>query len=59
MHCPACVVLTESELIDLPEITSAKSFLTKHTVEVTGDFGDKELEHIAKDLSLEYSFNWI
>src|SRR3989344_5159423 len=51
MHCKACVVLTESELNDVPEVTKAKSSLANHTVEVTGDFGDKEPEHIARDLS--------
>ena len=51
MHCNACVVLTESELTDVPEVTKAKSSLANHTIEVTGDFGDKEPEHIARDLS--------
>ena len=51
MHCNACVVLTESELNDVPEVTKAKSSLANHSVEVTGDFGDKEPEHIARDLS--------
>src|SRR3989344_1242272 len=51
MHCNACVVLTESELTDLPEVTSAKSSLADHTIEVSGDFGDKEPEHIAHDLN--------
>ncbi|MDP3963329.1 MAG: sulfite exporter TauE/SafE family protein [bacterium] len=51
MHCSACVVLIESELTDVPEVTKAKSSLANHTVEVTGDFGDKEPEHIARDLS--------
>ena len=51
MHCNACVVLTESELTDVPEVTKAKSSLANHTVEVTGEFGDKEPEHIARDLS--------
>jgi len=51
MHCKACVVLTESELNDIPEVSSAKSSLATHTVEVTGEFGDKEPEHIARDLS--------
>ena len=51
MHCNACVVLTESELTDLPEVTKAKSSLVSHSVEITGDFGDKEPEHIARDLS--------
>lgn len=51
MHCNACVVLTESELYDAPEVSKAKSSLATHSVEVTGDFGDKEPEHIARDLS--------
>lgn len=51
MHCKACVVLTESELNDVPEVSRAKSSLANHSVEVTGDFGDKEPEHIAQDLS--------
>ena len=51
MHCNACVVLTESELTDVPEVTKAKSSLARHSIEVTGDFGDKEPEHIARDLS--------
>ena len=51
MHCKACVVLTESELIDVPEVSKAKSSLAACSVEVTGEFGDKEPEHIARDLS--------
>lgn len=51
MHCNACILLTESELTDLPEVKNAKSSLKYHTIEVTGDFGDKSLEHIARDLS--------
>lgn len=51
MHCNACVILTESELNDIPEVSKAKSSLATHTVEVTGDFGDKEPEHIAMDLN--------
>ena len=51
MHCKACVVLTESELNDVPEVSKAKSSLANLSVEVTGDFGDKEPEHIARDLS--------
>ena len=51
MHCKACIVLTESELNDIPEVSKAKSSLATHTVEVTGEFGDKEPERIARDLS--------
>ncbi len=51
MHCQACVVLTESELSEVPEVQSAKASLTARQVEVTGDFGDKTPEHVARDLS--------
>ena len=51
MHCNACVVLSESELNDVPEVSKAKSSLVNHSVQVTGEFGDKEPEHIARDLS--------
>lgn len=51
MHCNACVLLTESELGELPEIAKVKSSLESHTVEVTGEFGDKKPEHIAEDLN--------
>ncbi|HLD70739.1 MAG TPA: sulfite exporter TauE/SafE family protein [Negativicutes bacterium] len=51
MHCASCVFLTESELLQMPEVTKAKSSLASHSVEVTGEFGDKTPEHIARDLS--------
>ena len=52
MHCAACVLLTESELGDLPYIISVKSSLDTHLIEVTGEFGDKPLEQIAEELTL-------
>ena len=52
MHCDACVLMTESELKDLPNVTYAKSNLMNHSVEVVGDFGDKTLEHIAEELTI-------
>ena len=52
MHCKACIYLTESELTDLPHVAHAKSDLKHHTVEVTGDFGAKTEEEIARELSL-------
>ncbi|MDP3710743.1 MAG: sulfite exporter TauE/SafE family protein [bacterium] len=51
MHCSACVALTESELGDVPEVSKAKASLKHLNVEVTGEFGDKSPEHIARDLS--------
>jgi len=52
MHCNACVLMTESELKDLPNITHAKSSLKNHSVEITGDFGDKTPEQIAEELTV-------
>lgn len=51
MHCSACVLMTESELKDLPNVTNAVSSLKKNSVEVTGDFGEKSQEQVATDLS--------
>lgn len=51
MHCNACILMTESELMDLPHISLAKSSLKTHTVEVTGDFGEKDLNTIAEELT--------
>lgn len=51
MHCASCVILIESEFTDTPEVTNVKASLARHEVEVTGAFGDKEPEHIARDLS--------
>ena len=51
MHCNACVLMTESELGDLPNITHVKSSLKDHSVEVTGDFGAKTEEEIAEELT--------
>ncbi len=51
MHCLSCPILTESELEEVPEVAKAKASLKHHHVEVTGDFGDKSPEHIARDLS--------
>jgi sulfite exporter TauE/SafE len=43
--------MTESELGDLPNITRVKSNLATHTVEVTGEFGNKTPEQIAEELT--------
>lgn len=52
MHCNSCVLLTESELMDVPEVSTAKASFQTCTVTVTGDFGDKTPEHVARDLSV-------
>jgi len=51
MHCSACILMTESELMEIPYVTHAKSNLKTHSVEVTGEFGDKSPEEIAEELS--------
>ncbi|MCR4274697.1 MAG: sulfite exporter TauE/SafE family protein [Candidatus Campbellbacteria bacterium] len=52
MHCKACVLLTEAELKELPNVSYVKSSLTNHSVEVVGDFGDKTPEQIAQELTI-------
>jgi sulfite exporter TauE/SafE len=52
MHCNACILLTESELQELPNVTYAKSSLNNHSVEVKGDFGNKTPEEIAEELTV-------
>jgi len=51
MHCKACVVLTESELKELPEITSASALLTDNTIEVVGNFENLAPEQVAGKLT--------
>lgn len=51
MHCKSCVVLTESELNNVSEVSRVKASLGNLSVEVTGNFGDKAPEHIALDLT--------
>lgn len=38
MHCPSCVILTESESAEVAGVTKAKADLTKNTLEITGEF---------------------
>ncbi len=52
MHCNACVLMIESELGDMSNITHVKSSLSNHSVEVIGDFGNKTPEQIAMDLTV-------
>ena len=47
MHCKSCTLLTEGELMDLPEVTHAESSLKTHTVKVTGEFGGRTQDEIA------------
>ncbi len=52
MHCNACVLMTESELGDLPNISQVKSSLKNHSLEIVGDFGNKTPEQIAEELTI-------
>jgi sulfite exporter TauE/SafE/copper chaperone CopZ len=52
MHCNACVLVTESELGDLPNISYVKSSLKNHSLEVVGDFGNKTPDQIAEELTI-------
>lgn len=51
MHCASCPMLIEGELTDLPNVTSAKASLKHHHVEITGDFDEKTIGEIARELS--------
>ncbi len=50
MHCNACVLVIESELGEMAQVTSVLPSLKNHTMEVVGDFGDATLERIAEIL---------
>lgn len=52
MHCNACVLVTESKLGDMPNISKVKSSLKNHSVEVVGEFGDRTPEQIAEELAV-------
>lgn len=51
MHCNSCIILIESELKDLSDIISINASLKDNSIEVTGDFGNKEMGDIAEKLS--------
>lgn len=51
MHCNACALIIEDELINLEEVTEVKANLNNHTVEVTGNFERKTSYQITQDLS--------
>jgi len=52
MHCHACVLMIESELGDLPQLVNVKASLSRRSIELTGDFGDKTPEQIAAELTI-------
>jgi len=51
MHCKACILLTESELQEVSYIHCAVSSLEAHTVEITGEFGDRSREQLVAELT--------
>jgi len=50
MHCNACTMLTESEAKELPYVTAAKSNLSNHTMEVSGEFDGRSRDAVAAEL---------
>lgn len=52
MHCRACVLMTESELQDVPYVSCAKTNLEMECVEVIGEFNGKDPTIIAADLTV-------
>lgn len=51
MHCKSCVLVTESEIGDLPNVSHVKSNLKNNSIEVVGDFGNKTEKEVAEDLT--------
>lgn len=51
MHCNACVILTESELSVLPGVSSVQTSLKNQSIKISGDFGDKHPEQIAREMN--------
>jgi sulfite exporter TauE/SafE len=52
MHCHACELMTESEISALEGVASVKSSLKSHSLQVTGDFGNKTPQEIAEELTI-------
>lgn len=51
MSCNSCTVLVESKLDHAVGVKSAHASLSKHSVEITGEFENKSPEEIAKSLN--------
>lgn len=51
MHCASCVVLTETELSDIPEVSSAKASLKNNSVEVVANFNNLSDDEVRERLS--------
>lgn len=52
MHCKACILMIESELEEVEGVSRAVPNLATNMVEVTGDFGWRTPEEVARELSL-------
>lgn len=60
MHCASCPLLIEGVLTDLPNISNATASLKHHHVEVSGDFEEKTIEEIAKELTtVVHSYGYV
>ncbi|USN52658.1 MAG: sulfite exporter TauE/SafE family protein [Candidatus Nomurabacteria bacterium] len=64
LHCQSCILLTQNELKEMPQITNVQTSLKTNSIQVTGDFGDKseaellpELSEILKPLGYTLSLN--
>lgn len=51
MHCASCVVVTETELVGLTQVTHAKASLKNNSITVTGEFGEMPHDEIRVMLS--------
>lgn len=51
MHCKSCVLLTQSELQEVPGVMAATTSLATNTVEVMGEFGEASKEQVMRELS--------
>ncbi len=57
MHCNACVLIIESELNNYPGVVHAKVSLSKNSIEIVGDFDNKNDVEIARILSVSIEDN--
>lgn len=51
MHCKACVMLSEEEIKEHPQVTVAATSLKHRTVQVTGNFGEADQNTIIAELN--------
>jgi sulfite exporter TauE/SafE/copper chaperone CopZ len=51
MHCQSCVLLTENEIQKIPYITEVKTSLKNNSIEIIGNFEEKNFEEVSKDLN--------